>query len=83
MSAKGWLRQPTTITGIASALAAIAAAGAHAAALDSTTVSLIGAAVFSLVHMLVDDNTVAHDAETLAIDLLRAQSAPPTPPTAG
>ena len=69
---RGWVRQPSTITGIGAAVADITVL--IPGYLNGTTPlwAAVGAAVYAAVHLILPDNTqAAADAETLAIDLIK------------
>jgi hypothetical protein len=57
--AKTWLGQPSTITGLAT-IASTVVSGALQALVHHTSVSAVGfAAVFALVHLVMNDNTAS------------------------
>ncbi len=66
MSFARWLRQPTTITGIGSLFGAISGMAADLVTGQSGVGAAVGAVVFAGVHLVVNDNSVATDAGTLA-----------------
>jgi hypothetical protein len=72
----GWLRQPTTVTGLSAAAAA--AAGVLSGQMNAA--SVVPMLAFSAVAMLLPDNTAAQkDAGKLAVDalaVLRGGAAP-------
>ena len=69
---QGWLRQPSTITGIAGFATAIITGVAHYFAGDATLDVVVGSVTFSAVHLVINDNSqAAADAQALAIDLTK------------
>lgn len=72
MSIQTWLRQPTTITGIASLLGVAAGVAGHVLTGDMTAAAAAGAIAFAGTHMLVDDNTKAAAVQTLVTDGVNA-----------
>ena len=65
MSLESWLRQPTTITGLASLLGTLAGAAAHVATGDTNVAAGAGAVAFAATHLIIDDNSVAEDARKI------------------
>lgn len=73
MNWSAWLRQPTTITGLAACAATGAAAGVYAATRSPADAGLAAGAVFSLLHVAIDDNSaLPRDVAQLAIDAATA-----------
>ena len=70
MNVANWLRQPTTITGMATIATALVAGGVQLAMHDPAASATFGAVAFAAVHLLVNDNTAATDAQTLVGDLV-------------
>jgi hypothetical protein len=66
MTAASWLRQPTTITGIAAVLATAVGGVAQVLTGDATVTAVAGGLIYGAVHLVINDNTVATDVAQLA-----------------
>jgi hypothetical protein len=72
MSFQMWVRQPTTIAGLAALVGSIGGAVAHFWAGEPVSGATVGGLVASAVLLFVNDNTVAKNAGTLVTDAVDA-----------
>jgi hypothetical protein len=78
-----WLRQPTTITGIAALLATAATTIAGYLTGDIKAAGAAGALTYGVVHVLMPDNTQAATVlSSVVSDLVAAQTKPAPAPVA-
>jgi uncharacterized membrane protein YhhN len=70
MTVQAWLRQPTTITGLASVAGLALGAMAQWLTRDPNFGIGLGGAVFAAVHLVVNDNSIATDAQKLVADVV-------------
>jgi hypothetical protein len=66
-----WLRQPSTITGLATAGGAILAAVAHYLTGNMELSGAVGISAFAVAHLAIDDNTADTAIETLVTDAVQ------------
>ena len=66
-----WLRQPSTITGLATAGGAILAVIAQYLTGSTSFATMLGVAAFSLAHLVIDDNTADAAIQTFVTDAVQ------------